>query len=135
INGQSALPWREGDQIVLLLEKNSDPSKPTTVEFFYTCQTGLDRAGGFNHQLLGPSLDLPLENITWQVFVPENWRVKDWESSLQLRSESTAALPAALNIESYKQSEAARQQEQSKQAETLLQMGNDFLQKGVPQQA
>jgi hypothetical protein len=32
-------------------------------------------------------------------------------------------------------SEVARQQEQSKEAETLLQMGNEFLQKGTPQQA
>src|SRR5204863_6722201 len=117
INGQSAWPWREGDQILLLLEKNSDPSKPTTIEFLYTCQTG-QRARSFNHQLLGPSFDLPLENITWQVFVPENWRVKDWESSLQLRSESTVALPAVLNLESYKQTETARQQQQSKEAET-----------------
>jgi len=134
INGQSALPWREGDEILLLLEKNSDPAKPTMVEFFYTCETG-NRGGGFNHQLLGPSFDLPLENITWQVFVPENWRVKDWESSLQLRSEVTAAPPTILSLDTYLRTEAARKQEKSKDAETMLLMGNDFLQKGVPQQA
>ena len=44
-------------------------------------------------------------------------------------------MPAVLNLESYKQTETARQQQQSKEAETLLLMGNDFLQKGVPQQA
>ncbi len=135
VNGQSAWPWREGDQTLLLLEKNSDPSKPTTVEFFYTCKTGASGVRGFNHQLLGPSFDLPLENITWQVFVPENWQVKDWESSLQLRSESYVALPAMLSLDSYLQTETTRQQEKSKEAETALMMGNDFLQKGVPQQA
>src|ERR1051326_9132176 len=134
MNGQSAGPWREGDQILLLLEKNTDPSKPTNLEFFYPCQTG-QAARGFNQQLLGPSFDLPLENITWEVFVPENWRVKDWESSLQLRSEASAAPPAVLTLDSYLQSEAARKQEKSKDAETMLLMGNDFLQKGVPQQA
>ncbi len=135
INGQSAWPWRKGDQIVLLLEKNSDPSKPTTVEFFYTCQTGAQGARDFNHQFLGPSFDLPLENITWQVFVPEDWQVRDWESSLQLRSKSMVARPAVLSLDGYLQAEAARQQEKSKEAGTLLSMGNDFLQKGVPQQA
>jgi len=105
------------------------------VEFFYTCQTTAQRARGFNHQFLGPSFDLPLENITWQVFVPESWKVNDWESSLQLRSESSVALPAVLNLDTYLQTEAARQQQKSKEAETLLLMGNDFLQKGVPQQA
>ena len=135
VNGQSAWPWREGDQTLLLLEKNSDPSKPALVEFFYTCQTGAQGARGFTHQLLGPSFDLPLENITWRVFVPENWQVQDWESSLQLRSESIAVPPTALSVESYLHSETTRLQEKSKQAETLLQMGNDFLQQGTPQQA
>ncbi len=135
VNGQSAWPWRDGDQTLLLLEKNSDPARPTTVEFFYTCPTGLQRGRGFTHQLLGPSFDLPLENITWQVFVPEHWDVQDWESSLQLRSESAAVLPASLSLGSYLQSETSRQQEKAKEAEGLLFMGNDFLQKGVPQQA
>ncbi len=134
VNGESAWPWREGDQILLLLEKNSDPAKPTTVEFFYTCQTEA-RSGSFDHQLLGPSFDLPLENITWQVFVPENWKVKDWESSLQLRSETASIIPIHLNVDSYIQTETARLDEKSKEAEGLLNMGNDFLQKGTPQQA
>ena len=135
VNGESAWPWREGSTNLFLLEKNSDPTKPTTVEFFYTCQTGAKGLRGFNHQLLGPSFDLPLEHITWTVYIPENWKVKDWESSLQLISEQLAYVPAAVNLQGYIQTETARLQSQSKEAETLLNMGNDFLQKGTPQQA
>lgn len=134
VNGENASPWREGDQILLLLEKNSDPGKPTTVEFFYTCDTG-KRGGGFSHQLLGPSFDLPLENITWNVYVPENWNVKDWESSLQLRSEAIAVVPTTVNVDSYLQTETARLEEKSREAEGLLSMGNQFLQGGTPHQA
>jgi hypothetical protein len=135
VNGQSAWPWREGGQTLLLLDKNSDPAKPTTVEFFYTCQTEGQKLSGFSHQLLGPAFDLPLENITWNVYVPENWQVKDWQSSLQLNVQSELVSPMVLNVDSYLQSETSRQQEKSKEAENLLLMGNDFLQKGVPQQA
>jgi hypothetical protein len=135
VNGQAAWPWREGEQILLLLEKNSDPAKPTTIEFFYTTQTAARGLGGFNHQLLGPSFDLPLENITWQVYVPENWKVKDWDSSLQLRSETIAVPAASVNLEGYLRVETARGQAKSKEAESLFIMGNEFLQKGTPQQA
>jgi len=135
VNGQSAWPWGEGGEILLLLEKNSDPRQPTSVEFFYTCQTAKQRARGYTHQLLGPSFDLPLENITWRVFVPENWDVTDWDSTLQLRDQRLVALPAAATVQAYLQTEADLQKEQSKTAEAMLQMGNDFLQKGTPQQA
>ncbi len=135
VNGENAWPWREGDQILLLLEKNSDPDKSTTVEFFYTCQAGMLPAHQFTHQLLGPGFDLPLENITWRVFVPESWKIKAWESTLQLRSETQAAAPAMITLDTYLEAEAERLKEKSKEAESLLLMGNEFLQKGAPQEA
>jgi hypothetical protein len=135
VNGQSAWPWRETNQMLLLLEKNSDPAKSTTVEFFYTCPMRTRGLLKFSHQLLGPAFDLPLENITWLIYVPEDWKVKDWDSPLQLISESGAVLPAAMNLNSYLQTENARLSQKTKEAETLLQMGNTFLQQGTPQQA
>ncbi|MEW6157650.1 MAG: hypothetical protein AB1813_09470, partial [Verrucomicrobiota bacterium] len=135
VNGQSAAPWRDGDQILLLLDKNSDPAKPTVVEFFYISQTGGGGRWGLNPRLLGPSFDLPLENITWKVYVPQNWKIKDWESTLQLRSEAVRTLPATLSLDHYIETETGRRQANVKQAENLLQLGNEFLQNGVPQQA
>ncbi len=40
INGESPWLWREGSINLFLLEKNSDPNKPTTMEFFHTCRPG-----------------------------------------------------------------------------------------------
>ncbi len=135
VNGQSAWPWQEGKDTLLMLEKNSDPAKPTMVEFFYTCQAGAEKARGFSHQFLGPAFDLPLENITWQVHVPESWQVRDWDSSLQFRTEDGAVAPSFVSLQSYLQSQNTRLQAKSKEAETLFNMGNEFLQKGTPQQA
>jgi hypothetical protein len=135
VNGQSAWPWRQGDQILLMLDKNSDPAKPTSVDFFYTCPAAAQNLPGFTHQLSGPTFDLPLENITWQVYVPENWQVKDWQSTLQLRSASPAVVPTRIYLDAYLRAETDRQNRKSQEAETLLQMGNLFLQKGEPHQA
>ncbi|MEI7732755.1 MAG: hypothetical protein WCO56_24500 [Verrucomicrobiota bacterium] len=134
VNGQSAWPWLDNGQTLLLLEKNSEPGKPTSVEFFYTCETGAT-ARDFNHQALGPSFDLPLENITWNVYLPPAWKLKEWESTLQLQAEGQTIMPGSINVENYLESETSRNQKQSKEAEGLLQMGNTFLQQGTPQQA
>lgn len=135
VNGQSAWPWRQGDQILLLMEKNTDPKQPTSVEFFYTCPTSGRAVRGFNHQVLGPSFNLPLQNLTWNVYVPANWQVKDWESALQLVGQGQTIWPSSINLDAYIQSETARLQQKTKEAEKLILMGNEFLQGGAPQQA
>jgi hypothetical protein len=134
MNGQSATPWVQGKSVLLMLEKNSDPSQPTTVEFFYTCTT-LAKNSDFSHQFLGPKFDLPMENITWKVYVPEYWKVGDWESSLQLHPEVVTATPGSWTLTKYKDDEKMRQYQNNKEAESLLQRGNEYVQKGSPQQA
>jgi len=133
VNGQSAPPWREGDQVLLLLEKNSNPSRPAVVEFFYTSPATPQAPDGFKTQISGPSFDLPLENITWEVYLPETQEIKRWQSSLQLVSDE--ASPEPIDINAYLQKENARLQARSTEAETMLQMGNSYLQQGTPGQA
>ena len=85
--------------------------------------------------LLGPSFDLPLENITWRVYLPEYWEVKDWEgSTLELRDEDEKQY-AKFALDDYLQREAILRQEQYKEAETLLNMSNDLLAKGEQRRA
>jgi hypothetical protein len=85
--------------------------------------------------LVGPQFDLPLENITWQIFVPEAWEIKNWKSSLQLLPGDPNITSELISLQSYLESEVAEGQEKTRDAENLLQMGNNLLQKGVPQQA
>lgn len=134
VNDQSAMPWQDKDQILIMLEKNADPTKPTTIEFFYS-SIAYTEGGKFNQNLKGPSFDLPLQNVKWTVYFPEVWELKKWESSLQLVSTTDKIVPVKTDVAVYLQSEMARLRQKSKEAENLLLTGNTLVQQGAPQQA
>ena len=80
--------------------------------------------------MLGPSFDLPLENITWRVHLPEYWEVTDWErSTLELHGAEGKEL-ATFEISDYLQREASLRKAQYEEAESLLDISNDLLAKG-----
>ena len=61
--------------------------------------------------------------------------MKHWDSSLQLITDQAAEDNSTADLSTYINSENLRNRAKSKAAETMLQMGNDFLQNGTPQQA
>ena len=85
--------------------------------------------------MLAPKFDLPLENITWRVYLNEKWKLKNWTGSLQLQNEQIVSAPAAVDVQTYLQGEASQQREKTKAAEQMLALGNTALEQGDPQQA
>ena len=83
----------------------------------------------------GPRFDLPLENITWNLFLNEKWRLRDWHGSLQLQDQQVAVRPVVIDIERYVQNEAQLRQEKTKEAAQFLNLANSLIEQGDPQQA
>jgi hypothetical protein len=135
VNQHSVSPWLETNEILVPLEQQSRTSQGITVEFFYSSQAGAVTTRSPDFELWGPKFDLPLENITWRVFLNEKWRLKDWTGTLQLKEKTAAAYSEPLSVETYLSNEVSQQKEKTREAEQLLQMGNTMLQKGDPQQA
>ena len=133
VNQNSVWPWRSQEQILIPLEQHSKIGAATTVELFYTSQVGGPRR--LDLQLLGPKFDLPLEAITWRVYLNEKWRLKDATGTLQLQSQSVVEIPAVVDLETYVRNEASFLQTRTKEAEQLLSMANTYLERGDPQQA
>lgn len=134
VNQNGVWPWTTPTNILIPLEQQSRTDQPIAVEFFFSSQAGTADPGALDLQLLGPKFDLPLENITWRVFLNEKWRVKDWSGTLQLQEEE-AARPASVDVATYLRREASLQQQKTKEAEQMLAMGNSLLERGDPQQA
>ncbi|MBI1178579.1 LysM peptidoglycan-binding domain-containing protein [bacterium] len=134
VNGESALPWQEGDQILIPLEKTSDPNQPAMVEFFYASQKPA-KVRGFDYRLPGPEFDLPLQNITWTMNIDDRWNVTKWDDRWQLRSQAVTSAPGRAGLESYLSRATEQRKAKTVQAETLLQKGNDALQRGDQQLA
>jgi hypothetical protein len=90
-----------------------------------------------NAALFAPKFDLPLENITWRVWVGDKWQVKlkDVGASLQLTQQETKPPAAALDAQSYRQNENTLQQARTEEARQYYELANSSIEKGNPQQA
>jgi hypothetical protein len=135
VNQNGVWPWREGEAILIPLEQQSPGGKPVPVEIFYSSQVGQAGSRSLDLELLAPKFDLPLENISWQVYLNEKWQMRKWAGTMQLQEQRVAAVAPTLDLQSYMQNEAAWQREKTQEAEQMLAFGNSALANGDPQQA
>jgi len=135
VNQNGVAPWLEQDRILIPLEQQSRPDEAIAVEVFYSSSAGTARSRELDLKLLGPKFDLPLEDITWHLFLNEKWKVTDWKGTLQLIDQRYAGSGGVIDLNAYLQQEAAVRSEKTKVAEQQLQLGNSLLVQGAPQQA
>ncbi len=124
------------DEILLPLEPNPLPSQAATVEFLYQQTTP---AGGAwqEAELAGPRFDLPLQNITWQLYLPETWKISHWTAGAWQQTGPGAGVAAKnpANFEDYVTNENVRLNQQNAEAENFLTQGNKLLQQGQQMEA
>jgi hypothetical protein len=128
-------PWREQDDILIPLEQQSRADQPVPVEIFFSSDAGKAGGGSLDLNLLAPKFNLPLENITWRVFLNDKWQVKKWNGALQLQQQEIVSSADTMDLQGYLQSESSLQQQKAQEAEQMLALGNSALQNGDPQQA
>ena len=123
-------------EILLPLEPNPVPSEAATVEFLY--QQKAPASGAWKDtELAGPRFDLPLQNISWQFYLPETWKVSKWADAWQKQTSATPvpATPGKSSFDDYLAKENLRLNEQNAKAENFLVQGNQLLQQGQQMQA
>lgn len=135
VNDGAVWPWRDGDKILIPLERQSAGDKAMTVEIFHSGRAGEADARSLDLTLLAPKFDLPLENITWKLSLGDKWRVSRWNGSLQLQSQEIVACGDAADTQSYLQTENSLQQARTAEAEKFMALGNSSLNNGDPQLA
>jgi hypothetical protein len=135
VNQNGVWPWRQGDEILIPLEQQSRGDQPVPVEIFFSSDVGKAGRHTLDLSLLAPKFDLPLENLTWRVFLNDRWQVKKWGGALQLQQQEVIGNSALLDVASYLETETSWQRDRTKQAEQMMAFGNSALQNGDPQQA
>ncbi len=135
VNQNSVWPWQTTNQWLLPLEHSAREGEATVVEFFYSSTVGEPGGRSLDLELLGPKFDLPLENITWNVFLNEKWKVRDWSGSLRLQDDQPTAAPVVLDLDTYVRNEAEIRQQKTRDAEQFLNLANQLLQSGDPRDA
>ena len=104
VNQNGVWPWREGEQNLIPLEQQSRGDQPVPVEIYFSCDAGKSGGGALDLNLLAPKFDLPLENLTWRVFLNDKWQVKKWSGALQLQQQEIVA-NGLLDVPGYLQNE------------------------------
>ena len=135
VDENGAWPWREGSQILIPLEQSSRSDQPVPVEIYFSSSVGKPDGRVLDLSLLAPKFDLPLENLTWQVYLGDKWQVKKWKGALQLQQQQIVDNGDAFDLQTYLQDETNREQAITSEAEQMLALGNSALQNGDPQQA
>jgi hypothetical protein len=128
VNGESVPVVREGAAYLFHVSPNSGSNGSATVRLVYAVTTTQGGPVG----LVGPSLSVPLENVTWRVVIPPGYGLKDYQGGLKLQEEHTAPVSG---IEQYESFVASRRSANAQQAVALLEEASSLLQKGDQQQA
>ena len=126
VNGEGVPLVRSGSEWLFYVTPSPVANQPALVEFSYShesAQRGL---------LSGPQLGVPLENLVWDVFVPEGWLLAGSKGDFQLvKQEETGAL----SLKAYLAMVDARRAHGKAEAVAELDQGYAWLRAGEQDKA
>jgi len=135
VNENGVWPWHDGDQILIPLEQSSRGDQAVPVEIYFSSGVGKPEGRALDLSLLAPKFDLPLQNLTWQIYLNDKWQVKKWSGTLQLQQQQIVDNGNVVDLQSYLQDQKNWDAARTSEAEQMLALGNSALQNGDPQQA
>jgi len=126
VNDEGATLVREGGEWLFHVFPSPEAGKPTVVRFVYSAAL----RGG--KRLEGPVLDVPMENLTWRVLVPEGWRLADHSGDFDLKEQQAMG---SFRLEDYQSSVLSKRESHAKSAVALLDQANAWLEAGDQEKA
>ena len=128
VNGESVAVVREGDAFLFHVTPNTAGERSAAVRLVYAV-TGT--AGG-TIALVGPSLSVPLENVTWRVVIPPGYELEGYAGGLRLREEGMGKFSS---LADYQSLVVHKRSAENKKAVAMMQEASSLLQKGDQQKA
>jgi hypothetical protein len=126
VNDEGVSLVREGDAWLFHVFPSHDVTRPASLRFVYASSAGDDLA------LEGPSLNIPMESLSWSVLIPEGWKLKSHEGDFDLKERSDAG---SFRLENYQQYVNERKASSSADAVALLDQANVWLASGDQEKA
>ena len=123
VNGESVSVVRDGDAYLLSVSPNTDTDRSAALRLVYS----VPDMQGRRVDLVGPSLDVPLENVSWRMIVPPGYSVDGYKGSLRFTGRKTAG---AFGLEEYENLSDAMRNSEAKKASALIEQANTFLKNG-----
>ncbi len=126
VNDEGAPLVREGEAWLFYVFPSPEVGQPASVRFVYSAGTGK------GERLIGPKLDVPMENLTWRVLVPEGWKMTDHGGDFDLKEQSAMG---SFRLEDYRSFVASKRANDSQSAVALLDQANGWLAAGDQEKA
>lgn len=126
VNDEGASLVREGDEWLFYVFPAADANQPSTVRFVYASGAGAAMA------LEGPSLSVPMENLSWRVLIPEGWRLRDHKGDFDLKQQSRTG---SFRLENYQEYVSERKLSSSAEAVALFDQASNWISQGDQEKA
>ena len=126
VNDEGATLVREGDEWLFYIFPSPEVSRPATVRFVYSAGTSKGK------RLEGPVLNVPMENLTWRVLVPEGWKMTRHGGDFDLKEQAAMGV---FRLEDYQSFVQNKKVNDSKSAVALLDQANGWLAAGDQEKA
>lgn len=130
VNEQNTALAREGKAILFHVLPGPDANEPIAVAFSYVSRGKT----GKQIDLSGPALDVPIEDVEWDLVLPEGHRLAEHKGGLILREQAGAGTPI-FNLDSYLGSVVEKKKSQSARGSSDLAEGNRWLAEGKTEMA
>ncbi len=126
VNDEGATLVREGEEWLFYIFPSPEVTQPATVRFVYSAGTGKGK------QLEGPVLNVPMENLSWRVLVPEGWEMNRHGGDFDLKEQ---AAMGGFRLKDYQSFVQSKKENDSKSAVALLDQANGWLAAGDQEKA
>ncbi|MES2924330.1 MAG: hypothetical protein V4819_22455 [Verrucomicrobiota bacterium] len=126
VNDEGATLVREGDEWLFYVFPSPEAGRPATVRFVYSAGTAKGK------RLEGPVLDVPMENLTWRVLVPEGWQMTKHGGDFDLKEQ---AAMGSFKLEDYQSFVREKKDNDSKSAVALLDQATSWMKAGDQEKA
>ena len=126
VNDEGATLVREGDAWLFYVFPSPEAGRPTSVRFVYSAGTTTGK------RLEGPILNVPMENLSWRVLIPEGWQMTGHGGDFDLKQQ---AAMGSFGLEDYQSFVQSKKESDSKSAVALLDQANGWLAAGDQEKA
>jgi hypothetical protein len=127
VNGDSVPVVREEDAYLFNVSPGTGQSREAAIHMVYSVP---DAEGGV--RLEGPTLDAPMQNVSWRVVVPPGFDLAHYSGDLQLNQKRSAG---SFGMAEYQSLVSLTRASRARSATQLLESANNFLENGDQQQA
>lgn len=128
VNGESVSVVKEKDGHLFYVSPHTESDPSAVVRFVYA----LDAVGHRSIDLLGPSLSTPLENVSWQVVLPQGYELDDYDGGLRLQG---GRYVGRFGLEQYQAITSSVRSAEAQEGIALLEEASSLLQRGKQQEA